>query len=160
MALALFQRVRPGLNNYRALLLLQCAHIIGIPITMTLVALSVTGIYSRMTLAFRLGVTVASVPLFATARILLDDFLQRRAAQSRGAILVPRVKGKWPGNLDVMLYIAKEFETGYVLQSYKNLLDQYGVKTLNLRLLWSDVVRSKSSVLPLALTPTSDHHDG
>ncbi|KZV90691.1 cytochrome P450 monooxygenase CYP63 [Exidia glandulosa HHB12029] len=143
--MAILDIFRPSLRNYRGLLLLQCARLFGVPLVAAHIGLSSLGRSTALSSLARVVIYTASVPLFAAGRGLLDDWRQRRAARSMGAVLVPRVEGKWPGNIDVMLFILAEFETGYVLQSFKTLLDQYGVKTLNLRLLWSDLIITMDS---------------
>lgn len=139
--MALFQLLRPSLTNYRGVLLWQCGHFFGPPLA--LAHLTVTALRARAELhpVVRAALYAIAVPLVAALRNLLSDYRDRREARKRGAKLVPRVKGRLPGNIDVMAYLLREFENGYVLQAYQDLLDQYGVKTLNMRLLWSDVVR-------------------
>ncbi|KZV86297.1 cytochrome P450 [Exidia glandulosa HHB12029] len=128
--------LRPGLANYRGLLLLQCAKFFGPPL---LLAHLVTKTASLSPLA-KAAVYLAAVPLVAAVRDKLDIWRNDREAARRGAKPVPRLKGKLPGNLDVMMYLVHEFENGYLLQAYQDLLDQNGVKTLNLRLMWSDLI--------------------
>lgn len=139
--LRVLELFRPSLGNYRGWLFLQCTKLIGIPIILAHVVLLTSGVAVHLGVALRFVIYAGSILLLAAVRILYDDMLQRRTARKMGAIPVPRVRGRWPGNIDVLLYILEEFETGYVLQSFQNLLDQHGVKTLNLRLLWSDLVR-------------------
>ena len=38
---------------------------------------------------------------------------QRRQAKAWGAVPVPVIKGKWPGNFDVLLNMKRAFEEGY-----------------------------------------------
>jgi hypothetical protein len=50
-----------------------------------------------------LGLAVALI----TCRIQYDRFYQRRDATQRGAVLAPEIKGRWPGNLDILVkYVA------------------------------------------------------
>lgn len=72
---------------------------------------------------------------------------QERLARQMGGRLAPCVVGKWPGNLDVMLKMIKFSKTAYLGEFYYELFHQYQSTTLNLRLLWSDLVRPFTAVL-------------
>lgn len=132
--------VRPSLINYRGLLLWQCANFLVPPLALARLVVSVLRSRIELHPLAKAALYIAAVPLIAALRIALADYRDAREAHRRGAALVPRVKGRLPGNIDVMARLVREFESGYVLQAYQDLLDEYGVKTLNMRLLWSDVV--------------------
>ncbi|KAJ7679274.1 cytochrome P450 [Mycena polygramma] len=87
-----------------------------------------------------LGAATLSIPLAISARSYLSLKAQDRAARNLGAKVIPRVKGKWPGNLDVALRVVKSFEEGYVLQIFADLLHEYDTTTLNTRLFWDDQI--------------------
>lgn len=59
-----------------------------------------------------------------------------------GAVPIPRVRGKWPGNLDIVLGFIQSLHDDYPMQFMDDLFEQYGCKTLNLRMLWEDQVRT------------------
>ena len=65
-----------------------------------------------------------------------------------GAKPITRVRGRWPGNLDVVLRLLKSFESGYVLQGFADLFTEYGCTTLNTRFFWDDQVRSHFPFFP------------
>ena len=73
--------------------------------------------------------------------------IQDREARCLGAKPIPRIVGKWPGNIDILLKMLRAFKTSYVLDVYLNLFEEYKCTTLNTRILWSDNVRSSSNVL-------------
>ena len=64
-----------------------------------------------------------------------------------GAREIPRVVGKWPGNIDVLFKMMKAFKTSYILDVYLQLFEEYQCTTLNTRILWSDMVRHLYSLL-------------
>ena len=70
------------------------------------------------------------------------------SAAALGAVPVPRVRGKWPGNLDIVLGFIKSLQNEYQLQFMDDMFREYGCKTLNMRMLWDDQVRT---VLDLCL---------
>ncbi|KAI0935578.1 hypothetical protein AcV5_003967 [Taiwanofungus camphoratus] len=69
-----------------------------------------------------------------------------RRANALGATPIPRVVGKWPGNVDVMLRFAKDLRQGYTLQAMGELLDEYNCDTLNTRILWKDTVITRDDL--------------
>lgn len=81
-----------------------------------------------------------SIFIFA-ARVKLDTLKKRRDAYQFNARPIPRVVGKWPGNVDIMLKMLKAFKAAYIQEVYLSLFEEYQCTTLNLRVLWSDQVR-------------------
>ncbi|KAL0948004.1 hypothetical protein HGRIS_010626 [Hohenbuehelia grisea] len=67
-----------------------------------------------------------------------NNLLQSREACQLDARPIPRVVGKWPGNIDVLLRMLKAFRTSYVLDVYLQLFEEYHCTTLNTRILWCD----------------------
>lgn len=59
---------------------------------------------------------------------------------SLGAEPIPCVRGKWPGNLDVGIRLVRSMNDEYIMQYFAELFDEYGVNTLNTRVLWTDQV--------------------
>ncbi|KAJ7086135.1 cytochrome P450 monooxygenase pc-1 [Mycena belliarum] len=57
-------------------------------------------------------------------------------AKSMGARLAPRVKGRWPGNVDVLRYLLATYETGYLGEGFYEIVDALG-PVFNLEFLWS-----------------------
>jgi hypothetical protein len=81
------------------------------------------------------------ISLVSFVVITYSDHVQAREAHRLGARLVPRVVSKWPGNLDILLRIMSERNSGYMQDVYMNLFHEYKSTTLNLRILWADKVR-------------------
>ena len=88
---------------------------------------------------------------------------QHRDAQQLGAAPIPQVVGKWPGNIDILLRMLRDFKSSYTLDVYLRLFEEYQCTTLNLRILWTDTVRNSCCfmlsrpTMPLTLI---DHIDG
>ena len=70
---------------------------------------------------------------------LLKTF-QDREAGKLGARPIPRIVGRWPGNIDVLLKILRASNTSYIQDVHLNLFEEYQCTTLNTRILWSDAV--------------------
>jgi hypothetical protein len=81
-----------------------------------------------------------SIPISVGLRSYYTVWAQDREAARMGAKPITRVRGRWPGNLDVVLRLVKSFESGYVLQGFADLFAEYGCTTLNTRFFWDDQV--------------------
>ncbi|OBZ74591.1 hypothetical protein A0H81_05671 [Grifola frondosa] len=78
-----------------------------------------------------------------------------RRARKLSAIPIPRARGKWPGNIDIMFRFAKDLRTGYALQAMNEILDEYNCETLNTRILWKDNIISRNDIHIHAVHSTS-----
>lgn len=76
------------------------------------------------------------------ARIKTTAYLQVRAARRAGGRLPTEVVGNWPGNLDILIKLGKAAKTRYPAGFFHDLFEEYQCTTLNLKLLWSDLVCS------------------
>ncbi|KAF8556689.1 cytochrome P450 monooxygenase CYP63 [Imleria badia] len=83
-----------------------------------------------------------SILLAAVARVHYTQLVHRREAKQLGARPIPRVIGKWPGNIDIMLKMRKAFATDYIYNPYLELFEEYQCTTLNTRFLWTDNIIS------------------
>jgi len=54
-----------------------------------------------------------SIPVVIITRLVWDEIYQRRRAAALGARLVPRVVGRWPGNIDVLIYMIDKVRESY-----------------------------------------------
>ncbi|EIW83567.1 cytochrome P450 monooxygenase pc-3 [Coniophora puteana RWD-64-598 SS2] len=81
----------------------------------------------------------AAVPLAFFLKVSFDRFLQRRRAEALGARLVPCVKGRWIGNVDILRKFLQKAEEDYMCSYPEELSKQLG-KIFNLRFLWDDVI--------------------
>ncbi|KAF7338062.1 Cytochrome P450 monooxygenase CYP63 [Mycena venus] len=103
--------------------------------------MSLTILYLVLRLPLNIPSAAASVfaiPLYISARSYVDLWTHDKAAKRLNATIVPRVQGRWPGNIDIALRVAKSFKEEYVFQVFADLFREYGVTTLNMRLFWCD----------------------
>ena len=75
---------------------------------------------------------ILAVVLWVGARVLYADFIQWRDMKRLGARPIPRVSGKWPGNVDILLNMMLSFKTSYLVDPYLELFEKYQATTLNL----------------------------
>ncbi|TFY61812.1 hypothetical protein EVG20_g6918 [Dentipellis fragilis] len=83
---------------------------------------------------------LAVVPLSIFLRNMYESYVNKKNADRLGAVIIPRVRGKWPGNLDIALNLVKALHHDYPMQFVSELFEEYGCKTLNMRILWSDLI--------------------
>ncbi|KZS91082.1 cytochrome P450 monooxygenase CYP63 [Sistotremastrum niveocremeum HHB9708] len=68
----------------------------------------------------------------------MEGSKQAREAERLGAIEIPKVVGRWPGNLDIMIAAMKGIKERYLQEYLDSLFEEYQSDTINLRLLWGD----------------------
>ena len=124
--------------NYRARLLLDLFHIFVLP---TLVLSSLFSIFRCRVGLFSIPLHLAFIFTWASVRVAYSELWHDRQAKSLGANPIPRVVGKWPGNIDLLFTMLRAFSTSYVLDVYLQLFQEYQCTTLNLRILWHNNVR-------------------
>ncbi|KAF4568490.1 hypothetical protein EYR36_010502 [Pleurotus pulmonarius] len=78
-------------------------------------------------------------PTYATFRICISDWKARREAKRLGARLIPRVRGSFPGNLDVLRNMMEEFENGYLGDGLSKVIKEYG-PIVDMHVLWDCAV--------------------
>ena len=127
--------------NYRARLLLNFFHIFLLP---TVVLSFVFYIFRFRTGLFSIPLHLVFILTWATVRVAYTELWHDRQAKSLGAKPIPRVIGKWPGNIDLLFTMMRAFSTSYVLDVYLQLFQEYQCTTLNLRILWHNNVRAFS----------------
>ncbi|KAJ7645438.1 cytochrome P450 [Mycena polygramma] len=82
----------------------------------------------------------AGVPLYTAFRLTLTQLHHRRAAAALGARLSPTSsRGKWPGNLDLLMEMQTIWKNGYPGDGLRELLEDVG-PVVNVRPLWADVI--------------------
>ncbi|GJE99948.1 cytochrome P450 [Phanerochaete sordida] len=94
----------------------------------------------RPGLAWRVLLSVLSVPALGVARSAITQRRNAAQAASLGAKPIPCVRGKWPGNLDIVLGFVRSLKEAYLMQFLDDLFREYGCKTLNMRILWEDQI--------------------
>ncbi|KAJ7353576.1 cytochrome P450 monooxygenase [Mycena albidolilacea] len=86
------------------------------------------------------GTVVASLlasPVWALVRAVYTHFREEREIRALGAVRVPVVQGRWPGNLDLLLGRLKQGKDGYPFDVMESMIRRYG-KTFNTRILGED----------------------
>ncbi|KAF7791588.1 hypothetical protein EIP86_002605 [Pleurotus ostreatoroseus] len=81
----------------------------------------------------------ATLILAGILRNVYHKYRLEHDAYRLGGRLPTEVKGKWPGNLDVAIRLAKAARTKYVGEFYLELFEEYRCTTLNLKLFWNDM---------------------
>src|ERR1700761_8163573 len=79
--------------------------VLGLPLCLPLVLRSL-GLLSATWWEMIL-LELMSVILWNTARVQWDNLRQQREAKRLGGRMVPRYKGRWPGNLDLLIKLQK-----------------------------------------------------
>lgn len=130
-----FERSIP---DYRRRILVSLVKALFLPPLLSLIVIRLVA--GSQLNGFVMMTAILSIPLTISARSYISLWAQDSAARKLGATVIPRVKGKWPGNLDVALRVVKSFEEGYVLQIFADLLHEYHTTTVNTRLFWDDQV--------------------
>jgi hypothetical protein len=131
--------MNPG--NYRARLLLDLFHAFVLP---TVVLSFILSIFRYRAGLFSIPLHLVFILTWVTVRVAYSELWHDRQAKSLGAKPIPRVVGKWPGNIDLLFTMIRAFSTSYVLDVYLQLFEEYQCTTLNLRILWYNNVRSFS----------------
>lgn len=57
--------------------------------------------------------SVLTIPVVVVVRLVWDEINHRRRAAALGARMVPRIKGFWPGNLDVLIHAVDKIRNSY-----------------------------------------------
>ena len=138
--LTAFEKTIP---DYRKRILLSFAKALIVPPLVTVLLLRLvcgSGGGSLSLFTVYLPLALLSIPIAIGLRSQYTQWSQDREAVSMGAKPITRVRGRWPGNLDIVLRLLKSFESGYVLQGFADLFAEYGCATLNTRFFWDDQV--------------------
>ncbi|GBE85606.1 Cytochrome P450 52E2 [Sparassis crispa] len=128
--------------NYRLRLFRDLVRIAAVPSVSLYIIANVADIHFGL-LAFPAYLAFAAVWAYAVA--LYTDLAQDREAGRLGARQIPRVVGKWPGNIDVLLQLLEASPKSYISMFQLALFEKYQSTTINLRLLWQDWIISMDS---------------
>lgn len=85
------------------------------------------------------AVVLGAAPLGFAAYVLADEISQQRKAKRLGARLIPRIKGKWPGNLDKVVTMVMKNENEYLGRPIEEEIKVLG-PTINFRFFWEDLI--------------------
>ncbi|KAN0078302.1 Cytochrome P450 [Tylopilus felleus] len=129
----------PERVNFRRRIVNDLFRVIGLP---PLILSAVAHLLHLRLGWWSLPAYLLSIILAAVARVQYTQFIQRREANQLGARPIPRLVGKWPGNIDVMLKTKKAFASGYLYNHYLELFEEHQCTTLNTRFLWMDNIIS------------------
>jgi hypothetical protein len=141
--LTAFEKTIP---DYRKRILISLAKAFIVPPLLTTLALRLLPRLA-VSLAVYLPLILLSIPIAIGLRSQYTVWCQDREADRMGAKSITRVRGRWPGNLDVILRLLKSFESGYVLQGFADLFEEYGCTTLNTRFFWDDQVSVRPDLI-------------
>ncbi|KAK0473656.1 cytochrome P450 monooxygenase pc-1 [Armillaria luteobubalina] len=86
---------------------------------------------------------VATSFVYLAIRVVYMDRLHEEEAKAIGARIMTRVKGKWPGNADILAAMIGTWADGYPSDGLGEMMDVYG-PFFNLPLLWSDMIFTTS----------------
>ena len=163
-------------KNYRLAFLVTLANLFlpptGIIIVLTRFILPhhfTANILSRVILG------IATCLAYWTFSFHYAQFKHSREAARLGGVLPPRMKGKWPGNADIVLRsISSSFllvwkktdglcltsslrimKEGYAVEHFQQYLDEYGCDTLNLGLWWQDTYITRNHHIVQAMLATN-----
>ncbi|TDL23414.1 cytochrome P450 monooxygenase CYP63 [Rickenella mellea] len=124
-------------TSYRAKLCLDLLKLFVPPLLVLSQILRISGV--RLGYA-TIPASLLAIILWGTLRNIYYDIQQSRNAKRYGAKTIPRIKGKWPGNIDVLLRMMKAFKSAYVLDVYLELFKEYQSTALNTRIFWIDQI--------------------
>jgi hypothetical protein len=141
--LTAFEKTIP---DYRKRILISLAKAFIVPPLLTALALRLLS-QSALSLSVYLPLVLLSIPIVIGLRSQYTIWCQDREAARMGAKPITRVCGRWPGNFDVVLRMLKSFESGYVLQGFSDLFEEYGCTTLNTRFFWDDQVSVRPDLI-------------
>ncbi|KIM86057.1 hypothetical protein PILCRDRAFT_816605 [Piloderma croceum F 1598] len=79
------------------------------------------------------------IPVVIIAQLVWAEIYQRRRAAALGARFVPRVVGRWPGNIDVLIDAIEKMRNSYPADGQWDLMKHYGT-TYNFYLTWEDTI--------------------
>lgn len=123
--------------RYRARLFLDVCRVFILPSTVLSCILRIVRVDLGL---FAFPIYPAFIVAWAVVKGITTNVAQAREAAQFGAKPIPRVRGKWPGNIDVLLRMMAAFKTSYVCDVYLQLFEEYQSTTLNTRILWCDTV--------------------
>ncbi|KAF8340618.1 uncharacterized protein EI90DRAFT_2906526 [Cantharellus anzutake] len=93
--------------------------------------------------------------IWATFVVQSERLYQRFDARRRGAVLVPEVKGRLPGNIDIIFRSLRCAREGYPLSDDEERFEELNADTINLRLLWSDIILTREPQIVQSILATN-----
>lgn len=124
-------------SYYRLRLLNDFVRILATPIALLYVSLRASNIPLGW---FTVPAYGTFIVLYAFASRGYHNWRNDREARRMGGRPIPKVKGKWPGNIDILLDVIRMSRKSYFAGVYQAYFEKYRSTTLNLNVLWRDVV--------------------
>ncbi|KAJ7230851.1 cytochrome P450 monooxygenase pc-3 [Mycena haematopus] len=81
-----------------------------------------------------------AAPVLIAALIGYRRLAQHISARAAGARLVPTIRGRWPGNLDILTDLRREWNVSYPFQVLTQALTVAHTNVVNLRIGWGDYI--------------------
>ncbi|KAF8331890.1 cytochrome P450 [Cantharellus anzutake] len=139
--------------NYRLYLLIDLTKLFGPLTVVTYVVISLiiphsicVGYLTRSLWTILISIAYWSIETQYT------HYMNVREAKKRGAVLVPKLKGKWPGNLDIISASMKKHEEGYALENMEQFFGDND--TFNLGAMWTDTYFTRNHHIMQAILAT------
>lgn len=150
-------------KNYRLAFLVTLANLF-LPPTGIIILLIRFILPHRFTenILLRVILGIATCLAYWTFSFHCAQFRRSREAARLGGVLPPRMKGKWPGNADIVLRSLRIMKEGYAVEHFQQYLDEYGCDTLNLGLWWQDtyITRNHHTVQAMLATNFDNFRKG
>lgn len=140
MALHDWFRYERNFNRYRLSLLIIILRVFVVPCLFAQAALSLSLAPRVPALLKWLLIYPLSISMYWAVLNSLQTWRNNRDAARRGLQLIPKVYGRWPGGLDLMMHFAHEFENGYGTLEFRKYFEERGVTTLNFQVMFHDVI--------------------
>ena len=98
---------------------------------------------------------LSSVALYINLYNLYWNWYSQREATKRGARLIPIARGKWIGNIDLLFRILQAPRSSYIDQHIHEIMLEHKTNTINIRLLWSDMICTADEMVMKEMLATS-----
>ncbi|KAF8332801.1 cytochrome P450 monooxygenase CYP63 [Cantharellus anzutake] len=129
-------------RNYRVDLIVDLVRLFGPPILIFLAVVSfvvpravLVANFSRPLLYVLISV------LYWTAKVQITQWRYRQEAKKLGAVCFPKLRGKWPGNLDIIYLAMRSLKEGYIADSEEFFGDG---DTFNMGAFWTNIYVTRS----------------
>ncbi|EKM59240.1 uncharacterized protein PHACADRAFT_249546 [Phanerochaete carnosa HHB-10118-sp] len=97
------------------------------------------------------GLTLLSLPVMHGLTVWWNNWCIARKAAQMGAVLPPRIQGRWPGGIDLLMKLTRQAETGFLSEMQWGNMQSVG-RTLKMDVLWNGrYITSDASVVKAIL---------
>ncbi|KAF8332799.1 uncharacterized protein EI90DRAFT_707231 [Cantharellus anzutake] len=129
-------------RNYRVDIIVDLVRLFGPPIL--IFSAVVSFIVPRTVLAANFSRPLLYVlisVLYWTAKVQITQWRYRQEAKKLGAVCFPKLRGKWPGNLDIIYLGMRSLKEGYIADSEEFFGDG---DTFNMGAFWTNIYVTRS----------------